>query len=95
MQDGSYLLFPVVELPAGGVAIAQICLGADVRSAKTLGKLLTLVVNPFAFLIGSLRSNTTRHDDDLDAGYPRGKNEPLIVTVDHDHNTNGPGRKTP
>ena len=88
-------MFPVVELPAGGVTVAQVCLGADVGSAKALGELLTFVINPLAFLVGRLRSNTARHDDDLHASHPWGKDESLIVTVDHDHDTDGPGRKAP
>ena len=90
-----YLLFPVVELPAGGVPIAQICLCADIGGAKALSKLLTFIINSFAFLVSRLRGDTARHDNDLDTSYPWRENESLVIAVDHNHDTNAPGRQTP
>lgn len=95
LKDGFYLLFPVVELPARSVPIAQICLGADIGTAKALSELLAFIINSFALLVGRLRSDATRHYNDLDTSYPWRKDKPFIITVDHDHNTNGSGRQTP
>lgn len=94
-MNSSYLLLPIIELPARGVPITQICLGADICGAEALSEFLALVINPFAFLVGSLRGDTTRHDDGLNTSYPWRKNESLVIAVDHDHNTNSPGRQTP
>lgn len=88
-------MFPVIELPARSVAVAQICLGADVSSTETLGELFAFVINLFSFLVRSLRSYAARHDNDLDASYPRRENKSLVIAVNHDHDTNGPGRQTP
>lgn len=90
-----YLLFPVVELPARGITVAQVCLGANIDGTETLGELLAFVVNLFSFLIGSLRCNTTRYDNDLDTSHPWWKDKPLVIAMDHDHDTNGPGGQTP
>jgi len=95
MNNRFYLLLPVVELPARGVAVAQIGLSADIGSTEALSEFFTLVVNPFAFLVGRLCSDTARHDDDLDASHLWGKDETLVIAVNHDHNTDRPGRKTP
>lgn len=90
MNDWVYLLFPVVELPARGVPITQICLGADIGSAEALSELLTFIIDSLAFLVGRLGSDTTRHDDDLDTSYLWWKDESLVIAVDHDHNTDRP-----
>ena len=95
MNIGVYLLFPVIELPARGVSIAQVSLCADIDSAEAPGKLLAFIIDSFAFFIGRLRSDTARHDDDLDTNYPWRDDESLVIAVDHDHNTNGSGRQAP
>jgi hypothetical protein len=91
MRDGVYLLFPVVKLPARSVAVAQICLGADVGGTETLGEFLAFVINSLSFLVGGLRGDTARHNNSLDAGYPRRKDESLVIAVDHNHDTYGAG----
>ena len=60
-----------------------------------MGQLLAFVVNLFSFLVGGLCGYTTRNDNSLNASYPWGENKPLVIAVDHDHNTNGTGRQTP
>ena len=95
MNNRFYLLLPLVELPARGVAVAQVGLGADINSTEALSEFFTFVVNSFAFLVGRLRSDTTRHDDDLDASHLWWKDEALVIAVNHDHNTDRSGRKTP
>ena len=95
MNNGVYLLFPVIELPAGGISIPQICLCTDIGGAEALSQLLAFIINSFALLVGRLRSDTARYDDGLDTSYPWREDESLVVAVDHDHNTDTPGRQTP
>ena len=88
-------MLPVVELPTRGVTVTQVCLGADMCGAKTLGEFLAFVIDPLAFLVGRLRGDTARDDDGLDACYPWREDESLVVAVDHDHDADGTGRQTP
>ncbi len=89
------LLFPVVEFVPRGVALAQVSFGSDTSILERLGEFVAGVVDQRAGLVGRLGGDTTRHNDHLDASHTRGKNQTLVITMHHDHNTDRPRRETP
>jgi len=76
----------LVELPAGGVA-ALITVGTDTGSNEDGDETVDLGIELLALLLGSLGCETDRDDDNLDLSHTRRQDETLVVTVDHDHNT--------
>lgn len=87
--------FPLVELPARGVTLSQIALSADASLAKSGNEAVDLVVELLTLLIGGLGGDTDGDDDGLGVSDTRRKDETAVVTVDHDHDTEGTGRQTP
>lgn len=87
--------FPLVELPAGGVTFSQIALGADAGVAEGGNEALNLAVELLALLIGGLGGDTDGDDDGLGVSDTRREDETAVVTVDHDHDTEGTGGQTP
>jgi hypothetical protein len=87
--------FPVVELPAGGVAFSLVAIGTDTCSLQGGDKAVDLIVELLPLLIGSLGSDTDRDDDRLGLSNARRKDQTAVVTVDHGHDTQSTGGQTP
>ena len=86
---------PLVELPARGVALAQIADGADTRSGKNRDQAVDLGVQLLALLVRGLGGNADRDDDGLGLSDTGREHKATVVTVDHNHDTQGTGRETP
>ncbi len=69
-------------------AVGVIKLHADLRLLKRLG-------NAAGRFEHALRLLADRNHDDLRRRHLRRKNEPVVVTVDHDDRTDHPGRHSP
>mmetsp|Transcript_36259 Transcript_36259/g.91114 ORF Transcript_36259/g.91114 Transcript_36259/m.91114 type:complete len:471 (+) Transcript_36259:51-1463(+) len=92
--DGDALQLPVVVLPAGGVVLARVALGAHARGRQARGHLVDLGVEALALLGGHLAVGD-RDADDLAGRDARGQHEPLVVPVHHDHDADGARGEAP
>lgn len=88
-------MLPIIELESGSVDITKIGFGLDANLLQLLSKLLTFIVDGFPLLIRSLGGNTARDNDSLDSSDTRGKDQTLVITVGHNHDTDRPGGQTP
>ena len=85
----------ISELEARRVVLAVIASDADVGLAEIGLDALAGVVDLIADLIGGVLRETNSDDNDLGLGDARGQHKTLVVGVDHDHDTNGPGGVAP
>ena len=83
--NGSALELPVVEFPPGVVVFAVIADRADAYCLQGLAKLCHLIQDGglIVILVGN------GHEDNLSLSNPGGDDETLVVTVDHDHGSDG------
>lgn len=89
----TYLELVVVELPSGSVTFPQVRLGPDTRRNQFPLQLGTSVVNSLVLALGLGQTNWD--DSNLLQSNPGREDQTLIITVDHDHNTDRSCRKTP
>lgn len=89
------LELPVVELVAWGVRLTEIGLDAEARLLKAFGDGVNLVEEGFTLVLGNLVVETAWDNDDLEVGDAWWEDETLVVTVNHDHDTNDTGGETP
>src|SRR5689334_6389993 len=88
------LLFPIVKLVSRGITFPQISLGPDTSLLERLCKVITALVDLGSLLVSRLSSDTAGNDNNLDTGDTRGKDQTLVVSVNHDHHTDSSGRET-
>lgn len=91
----AYLLFPVIELVPRSVSVPQVSLRPDARLLQPLRKFVAGVIDGLPLIVGGALGDTTRNNNNLDARHPGGKNQALVVAVDHDHDTDGSGTQSP
>lgn len=87
--------FPFVELPAGGVALTHVGFGANAGSGEDGSQTIDFAIQLLALFICGLGSDADRDDYGLGLCNARGQDQATVVTVDHDHNTQGTGGETP
>ena len=87
-QNGTNLLFPIIELIAWGISFTQISFSSNPRLLQSLCQFLTSPVDIPPLFIRCLRRNPTRNNNSLNTSDARWKNQSLIIAMDHDHNTN-------
>lgn len=92
---GNTLELPVVELPGGGVALAGVHVGADASLLEGGEELVNLLHVRVLLLSGHLGGEADGDEDGLDLGDTGREDQTLVVTVDHDHDTDDTGRETP
>ena len=89
------LELPVVELPAGRVALAHVCLDADGLGAQGDGDGGELAVQFCALVVARLGGYANGDEDGLDVGNARRDHEALVVGVHEHHDADGAGRQAP
>ena len=89
------LELPVVELPRGSVALAGVDVGADAGLLEGGEELVNLLHVRVLLLGRHLGGETDGDEDGLDLGDTGREDETLVVTVDHDHDTDDTGGQTP
>lgn len=87
----TYLLLPVVELPTREVGVPQVRFGLDTSLFQILHELFTRIVDLRLVTL----VDTTRDDDRLDARNARREDQPLVITMHHDHYADHTSRKSP
>ena len=93
--EGNTLELPVVELPGGSVALTSVDVGADTGLLEG-GEELVNLLHVCVLLLGRhLGGEADGDEDGLDLGDTRREDETLVVTVDHDHDTDDTGGQTP
>ena len=94
-RKNNHLLFPIIELVPRRVTLPQIRVGPNTSLPQRLREIFTSRVNIRALLICRTCGDTTRNNNDLNACHTRGKDQSLVVTMDHHHNTDDSRRETP
>lgn len=73
----------------------KIRVGSDARVLQPRHDILDALGDLRSILIARLGRHARRNDDSLNLGYPRRQDEALVVTMNHDHDTDRPRRQTP
>lgn len=94
-RRGTYAELPVGVLESRGVSLPEIGLGPHSSSDELLLDPERLVLHLVLDLLGRVLVDTSGDDDDLELGDARGKDESLVVSVDHDHDSDTPRRESP
>lgn len=92
---GHSLQFPVVEFVSWAVGFTGISFHADTGLLKGVGDLLDARQQRFPFGLGGARGEAAGNDDDLVGRDTGREDEPFVVAMDHDHDTNDAGRQAP
>lgn len=93
--EGHAFEFPVVELPAGGIALARVGFDADVGGPEHGCERVDLVVESGFLVVGRVLRYADGDDDDLVFGDLRRDDKTAVVAVDHHHDANDSCRETP
>ena len=88
-------MFPVVKLVTRSVAVSEIGLCSDADVDQGFGKFVTRVVDLVSVCITRLGRDAAWNDDNLDGSNAGRENQSLVITVYHDHDSDGTRRKTP
>lgn len=92
---GYALQLPVVEFVSRAVGFTGIRLDTDSGFLEGIGDLLDACQEGLSFLLGGARGEAAGDDDDLVGRDTGREDQPLVVAVNHNHDSNDAGRQTP
>jgi len=92
--QGHTTQLPLVELPAGRVG-ALVAVDTDAGGGENGNEAVHFRIELRLLLFGGLSGDTDGDNDGLELCHTGGQDKTPVVTVDHDHDTQGTSRQTP